>query len=221
MSRQRAHCACIRAGAVTALALLAACSALKPFTNPSPQPTAYSLNYSPAPAEAAASRATPTSLTLIVSTPHAAAGFDSPRMMYLRRPDQLEYFSHNQWVDTPARMLEPLIVSAVLAQQTFRAVVPTPSQASGDVRLDTEIVRLQQDFTTVPSQVRITLRAYLIEAVSRRVVASREFDAHAAAPSDDPRGGVTAAQAAVGKVLTQLATFCAQAASQMAPAAAR
>lgn len=52
-------------------------------------------------------RAAVTGPTLIVSPPHAAAGFDSQRIMYLRQADQLEYFAHNEWIDTPARMLAP------------------------------------------------------------------------------------------------------------------
>jgi cholesterol transport system auxiliary component len=192
-----------------ALSLLPACSALRSAVAPSPQPTYYSL----ATAQSAGSRPAASrsnGLTLIVSPPHAAAGFDSPRMMYLRHSDQLEYFARNEWIDTPARMLAPLIVSALDSRGTFGAVVLTPSPAEGDLRLDTEIMRLQQEFFTHPSVVRFGLRAYLVEAGTRRVVAAREFEAVADAPSDDPRGGVTAAHEAVKRVLAQLAEFCAQ-----------
>jgi cholesterol transport system auxiliary component len=140
--------------------------------------------------------------------------------MYVRRADQLEHFAHNEWIDTPARMLSPLIVAALAARGAFRAVVSTPSPAVGDVRLDTEVLRLQQEFVTTPSQVRFALRAYLVDITSRRVIAAREFEATAAAPSDDPRGGVTAAQAAVSTVLAELAEFCAQAGGNNSPGSA-
>lgn len=112
--------------------------------------------------------------------------------------------------DTPARMLAPLIVSVVEASGAFRAVVQTPSPATGDVRFDTEILRLQHEFLGTPSRVRFTLRAYLVDSVTRRVIASREFEATAAAASEDPHGGVTAATVAVNSVLAELAAFCAQ-----------
>ncbi|MDB5809432.1 MAG: hypothetical protein JWN94_1554 [Betaproteobacteria bacterium] len=217
MKAERDFFAWLQAGAALALALVAGCSALKPFTTPAEHPTIYSLIYAPQPTKAGEARSAATPLTLIVNHPHAAAGFDSPRMMYLRRPDQLEYFAHNEWVDTPARMLAPLIVAAITEREAFRAVVQTPSPASGEIRLDTEVMRLQQEFTVSPSQVRLTLRAYLVETASRRIVAAREFEATAAAPSDDPRGGVTAAQAAVAKVLNDVAAFCAQAAPAVSP----
>ena len=112
------------------------------------------------PAQRAAAKAAP---TLIVNPPHAAAGFDSRRIIYVRELHKLEYFAHSEWVDTPARMLAPLIVAALENGGAFRAVVLTPSAASGDFRLDTEIVRLQHEFGTGPSRVRFTLRAYLVE----------------------------------------------------------
>jgi cholesterol transport system auxiliary component len=195
--------------AVAALALLSACNALRPLVAPGEHPKFYSLSdRADAATPAAAPRASATGLTLIVATPHAAAGFDSRRMMYLRRGDELEYFAHNEWIDTPARMLAPLIVAAVEARGAYRAVVLTPSPATGQVRLETEILRLQQEFLGAPSRVRFTLRAQLVESGTRRVVASREFEAVAAAPSENPRGGVTAAHEAVRKVLGEVADFC-------------
>ena len=153
-------------------------------------------------------------LTLVVSPPHAAAGLDSRRIVYARRADQPEYFAHNEWIETPARMLAPLIVAALARSAAFRAVVQTPSPAGGELRLDTEVLRLQQEFMSVPSQVRFTLRAYVVESATRRVIATREFEVAVPAASDDPRGGVVAARRAVQIVLEELAQFCAEAARQ-------
>jgi cholesterol transport system auxiliary component len=132
-------------------------------------------------------------------------------MMYVRHADQLEYFAHNEWIDTPARMLAPLIVAAVERSGAFRAVVQTPSPAAGEMRLDTEILRLQQEFLSAPGQVRFTLRAYLVASGTRRVIASREFEAAIPTASEDPHGGVVAANRAVQTVLENLAAFCADA----------
>jgi cholesterol transport system auxiliary component len=41
------------------------------------------------------------------------------------------------------------------------------------------------------------------------VLASAEFDETEAAPSDDPYGGVLAANRALGRLLERLAAFCA------------
>jgi len=194
------------------LTLAGGCGALFPTTT-TMQPSFYSLDNARAAAPASVAPTVPaTAPTLIINPPHAAAGFDSSRIIYVRETHKLEYFSHNEWVDTPARMLAPLIVAAVENSGRFRAVVLTPSAAAGDLRLDTEIVRLQHDFGSQPSRVRFTLRAYLVDSTSRRVLASREFDETVAAASRDPYGGVVAANRAVQVVLEHLASFCATAA---------
>ncbi len=185
------------------------CSALQPTATP--HPAFYSLDgaqpgITPAGAPAA------TAPTLIIHPPRAAAGFDSQRIIYQREAHKLEYFAHSEWVEPPARMLGALLVGALEHTGVFRAVVLTPGAAVGDLRLDTEIIRLQHEFQTQPSRVRFTLRATLVDDKTRRVLAWREFDGHVAAASDDPYGGVLAANRAVQTVLKDLAIFCAEAA---------
>jgi cholesterol transport system auxiliary component len=198
------------AGAAVFLTLLCGCGALQ--TGESHPPTRYALAFAGAAQARWEPGATPSATTLIVNPPHAAAGFDSQHMIYLRQPEQLERFAHNEWIDTPARMLAPLIVAAIQQQGAFRAVVQTPSPATGEMRLDTEVLRLQHEFVAVPSRVRFSLRAYLVETATRRVIATREFDATAPSASEDPHGGVLAANQAVQSVLQQLSVFCAEAA---------
>ena len=205
--------------AVLSTLALCACSVLSPTATP--PPAFYSLNGVPgaaAPARDArvsANSGTPTSAssarpTLIINPPRAAAGFDSQRIIYLREAHRLEYFANSEWVDPPARMLGTLLVSSLQNTGAFRAVVLAPGTAVGEVRLETDILRLQQEFQTSPSRVRFTLRATLLDDKTRRVLAWREFDASVESPTDDPRGGVLAANLAVQSVLKELAAFCEQ-----------
>lgn len=196
------------------LALATACGALRQTATP--PPGFYSLDGARLEARApTASRATLSvdGPTLIVNPPHAASGFDSQRIIYVREAHKLEYFAQSEWVDTPARMLAPLIVSAVETSGAFRAVLLTPSAAAGDLRLDAEITRLQHDFSSQPSRVHFTLRANIVDNKTRRVLALREFDETVAAENETPYGGVIAANRAVQAVLEQLARFCAEAAA--------
>jgi len=199
------------------LSALVACSALSP--TPTLPPAFFSLDnprvdVAPRPPGVTAGAGAP---TLVVNPPRAAAGFDSQRIIYLREPYKLEYFANSEWVDPPARMLAPLLVNALERSGAFRAVIQTPASASGDLRLDTQIIRLQQDFYTQPSHARFTLRAYLVDDKTRGVLAWREFDADVPALSDDPYGGVVAANKAVQIVLAELSAFCAEAARRPTP----
>lgn len=194
-----------------ACASLSACSVLHPAATP--PPSFYTLEdapSAPAPMPAAVGRAGTATATLTISPVRAAAGFDSQRIIYVRESHKLEYFSHSEWVEAPTRMLGPLLVASIDRTGAFRAVVQTPASASGELRLDTEIVRLQQEFQTSPSAVHFTLRAYLVDEKTRRVVVWREFDGTVPTTSDDPKAGVMAANQVVHNVLNDLAQFLAQ-----------
>ena len=191
---------------------LSGCASLLP--KPVAAPTLYTLEATAAPATVLPGNAPANAAamaTLVVNTPRADAGFDSPHMMYVREPFKLEYFVHSEWVDTPSRMLLPLIVLSVGKAGAFKAVVPATIAATGELTLDSEIVRLQQDFNAKPSRVVFTVRVYVLDTQTRKTIAWRELEAVVAATSDDPAGGVIAAHRAVQIALQQVTGFCIEA----------
>lgn len=157
---------------------------------------------------------------LLVAQPTAAPGFESPKIMYVKRAHELQAFARSEWVDTPARMLGPLLVRALERSGAFAAVTDAASGAAADLRLETEVVRLQQEFTRRPSQVRLTLRVQLSDVPTRRVLGVREIEVLEEAPSEDPYGGAVAANGAVQKALAAVASFCGERLAER-PAAAR
>lgn len=154
---------------------------------------------------------------LMVSPPRARPGFDTERMAYVRSANELEYFARHRWVDTPGRMIAPLMVQALESTAAFSAVVPAATVARARWRLESEIVRLEQVFLDKPSRVELAVRAQLVDTATQQPVATRLFGVSIPAASDDPRGGAAAANEAVRTLLPQLAAWCA-AASAQAPA---
>jgi cholesterol transport system auxiliary component len=206
-----------RAALTLATALVAGCGSLLP--QPAAPLSFYTLD-ADSPARAALAPGLPSGPTLLVTVPQAAAGLDSTRILYTRGPHQLAYFANSQWVDTPARMLGPMMVSAVADSGAFRAVVMTPGAAAGELRLDTELLRLQQQFGAARSRVLISLRATLSDSATRRVIARQDFEVEVQAPHEDAYGGVLAANQAARQLLKALAMFSADAARQWRPDAA-
>jgi cholesterol transport system auxiliary component len=141
---------------------------------------------------------------LAVSPTTARSGYDTPQIAYLRQPLELEYFATHRWADTPAHMIKPLLTQALTAQ----FITAAPGQVTAHLRLDTELIRLQQDFTSQPSRVQITLRAQLIDVQEKRIIAVREFDETEPSASEDAYGGVLAANRALLRILKQIAEFC-------------
>ena len=189
--------------AISALLWIAAgCSLL-----PGPAPVAtdqYVLEYA-----AAGKSPRPDAPVLIVTTPRAHGGYDTPRMAYMQQAYGLRYYTLSSWADTPARMLAPLLADALQGTGKFQALYTSPGSITADLRLDTELVRLHHDFTRQPSAVQLTLRVQLVDVRKGRVIATRQFDVSVVAETEDAYGGVVAANRAVGQLLPELAQFCA------------
>ncbi|MFO1428538.1 MAG: ABC-type transport auxiliary lipoprotein family protein [Candidatus Competibacteraceae bacterium] len=145
---------------------------------------------------------------LLVAEPQAAAGFDTPRIAYTKTPFTLEYYTQSNWVDTPARMLVPLLVDAMERSKGFDVVLPQPTSVNGDLRLETSIIRLQQEFQpAAPSRVKLTVRAKLIDIPTDHVLGTQLFEIVEPAPSEDAYGGVQAANKAVQRLLGEIQDF--------------
>jgi cholesterol transport system auxiliary component len=151
---------------------------------------------------------------LLVSPPQAEPGFETQRMVYVKRPYELEYYALNQWADTPVRMFAPLMAQALNQQnEAWRGVVPLPSSIRGDYRLDTYGFLLQQEFLQQPSRVRVIARTQLVDLKESTILSARTFEVVENAASETPYAGVQAANRAVAGLLDQIGSWlrqCAQ-----------
>ncbi|MBI5752855.1 MAG: membrane integrity-associated transporter subunit PqiC [Hydrogenophilales bacterium] len=148
-------------------------------------------------------------VTVLVTPMRAHPGFDTPRMAYVREANRIEYYAYHRWVETPARMLTPLIAQALESGGAFGAVVQSPASVRAKLRLDTELVSLMQDFTQQPSRVRLIVRAQLVDAGSGAVIATRTFEAQENATAEAAYGGAAAANRATAEILSRLSDWCA------------
>ena len=142
-------------------------------------------------------------VTLVIDSPSVLPGYDTPRMAYVTRPHQIDYFSRNQWVDSPAKMLYPILIETL--SRRFQNVVKAPSP--GDMRLDTEIVLLRQEFYANSSRIHFVLRARIHR--DGKMTATRQFEIFEACSENNPYGGVVAANRAVSALMQELSDYCA------------
>ncbi len=142
--------------------------------------------------------------SLLVSLPQPAPGFESQQMAYEQVPHELRYFATSQWVDSPARMLAPLIIQTLETSDAWGSVTQLPTVIRGDYRLDISQVALIQEFTQQPSRIRLTLRGQLVTVYDPRVIGTRSFEFREGALSEDAYGGVQAAHKAVRRMLGEL-----------------
>lgn len=152
-------------------------------------------------------RLSKTNKTLLVTVPRAAPGFDSNRIAYTKEPPKLDYYSNSVWSDTPAKMLLPILVRTFESTGVFKAVVSPPAPALANVRVDVDVIRLQQEFITQPSRMRFTARIKVVDMKSGHVLATQVFETTEPAPSEDAGGAARAANAAIQHVLNQMVPF--------------
>lgn len=147
--------------------------------------------------------------SVLLSATRSGPGFGNADMVYVIKPHRLDRFANHRWTDSPARMLAPLLLRAVESSGLFRSAAAAPAPIRTDLRLDTEVLALQQTFDGPHSGVQLRLRAELYDLSSQALVASRVFDIEESASSNDPYGGVQAANRAVARLMTQLQAFLA------------
>ena len=150
---------------------------------------------------------------LRVSMTRAAPGLDSARMFYQRRPHERAAYSRSRWLEPPARLIGPLLVQALESSGHFSAILSGSEAAEADLRLDSELLQLHQDFTRTPSVLVLQMRVQLFALDSRALLGSRVIEAEEPA-GEDAYAGVLAANRAASRVLDEVMRFSAEIAGQ-------
>lgn len=178
------------------------CSLLSPVKTD--QPSTYVLNSVP---DHVAQRSRQ-STTMLVAVPDTRPVFDTTRMAYTTKLYKVGYFSQNQWAETPAQMLLPLMVQTLQNTHAYRAILTPPYAGRYDYVLNTQIIQLQQNYTRKPALLQFSLRANIISMASNQVIASKQFSVNLPIKTVTPYNGVLVANKAVSQVMAQLAQFC-------------
>jgi cholesterol transport system auxiliary component len=180
-----------------------ACSPLGPAPS-SEAPKVYLLQWEPPTRDEPTDQLNPACPTLLLSAPRAAPGYAGAGMAYMEEAHRIDYFAHHRWADSPARMLEPLLISALESSGLFRAVVQAPTTARFELRLDTELLRLVQVFEPTESRIEFEMRISLLDTEQQRVLVSDVLAVTEPATERTPYGGVIAANKAVVRLLEEL-----------------
>lgn len=117
----------------------------------------------------------PMPITLLVTTPDAAAGYQTEQMLYVKKPYALEPFVKNAWVNPPADMLYPLILQSLQRTNLFEAVTSNAYTLGATYRLDTQLLSLQQNFLKKPSVLEFSAKVVLTHVSDNNVLAYKNY----------------------------------------------
>jgi ABC-type uncharacterized transport system auxiliary subunit len=141
--------------------------------------------------------------TLEVGAPAPAAGFATARMVYQREAHRLEPFAYSRWAEPPAPMVQAALVDGLERSGLFAAVLAAPAAVPPDLRLESDELRVVQQFDGEASHVEISLDARLVDLHRPRLLAAQRLSASVPAAAD-PGGGVAAANRALAELVDDL-----------------
>lgn len=187
------------------LLLTASCSPLSPVSAP-PQNT-YLLNPKIFILKTGNNKTTKNK-TLLISTPEVPAWLNTSRMLYKTADSQINYFVENRWVAGPPEMLKAIIAKNLSETGLYHAVVQTPFGGNVDQRLDVQIINMEQNFSQNPSVYKFEVQAELVSMLTGNIIRTRHFSYVIPATTNNPQGGVEAANKAIEEWIPQLIDFC-------------
>lgn len=148
---------------------------------------------------------------LLVETPSAAAGIDTPRIALARTPTSLDYFADVSWADRAPNMVQGLIVQTFEDSGRIVSVGRDTVGLRSDYVLKSELRDFQAEYATpgaaMPDRVHVRLSAKLVAMPRRTIEAGETFEASAPVRGRSFTDVITAFDEALGKVTGELVTW--------------
>jgi cholesterol transport system auxiliary component len=160
---------------------------------------------------APAAPATPlpaTAPTLVVLDTGAGGFYDTDQLIFSRSADTRGQYQFARWTERPGKRFADLM-RARLDRQGIWHVSAGGGYVRSDLLLDTELVEFYHDATRDPGQMRLVLRAELVDMKQRKLLGRRVFEQQVPLASYDAAGAAQASSQAVGRVLDDLSVWLA------------
>jgi len=146
--------------------------------------------------------------TLLVLDTTAARFYDTEQLIFSRSAGTRGQYQFARWTERPGKRFADLLRTRLDRQARWR-VSAAGGYVHGDVLLDTELVEFYHDASSNPGQVRLVLRAELIDLKKRTLLDRRSFEQHVPLSTYDAAGAAKASNLAVSRTLDELAAWLA------------
>ena len=146
--------------------------------------------------------------TLLVLDTTTTGFYDTDQLIFSRNTGTRGQYQLARWTERPGKRFANLMRTRLDQQNTWR-VSAAGGYVRGDVLLDTELVEFYHDATQNPGQVRLELRAELIDLKNRTLLGRRVFTQTVPLLTYDAAGAAKASDQAVSRTLDELSTWLA------------
>jgi cholesterol transport system auxiliary component len=157
--------------------------------------------------------ATPTpvpadALTLRVLDTTTGGFYDSDQLVFSRSAGTRGQYQFARWTERPGRRFAELLRARLDRLGRYR-VAPAGGVVHSDLMLDTRLVEFYHDATREPGQVRLELRAELVDLKQRRLLGRHTFEQKVPLATYDAAGAAQASNLAVSRVLDDVSAWLA------------
>ena len=153
----------------------------------------------PAPADA------PTLLVLDTTT---GGFYDTDQLIFSSSPGTRGQYQFARWTERPGKRFADLMRGR-LDRQGIWHVSAAGGYVQGDELLDTELIEFYHDAVSEPGQVRLVLRAELVDLKRRKLLGRKVFEQEVPLATFDAAGAAQASNVAVSRTLDELAGWLA------------
>jgi len=146
--------------------------------------------------------------TLLVLDTTTGSFYDTDQLVFSRSASTRGQYQYARWTERPGKRFADLM-RARLDRQGAWQVSAAGGYVRGDVLLDTVLMEFYHDAASVPGQVRLALRAELIDLKQRKLLGRRVFEQQVPVPTYDAAGAAEASSLAVSRALDDLTAWLA------------
>jgi cholesterol transport system auxiliary component len=166
----------------------------------------YVLNDAQPAVDVAPLRADAPSLLVLDTT--TGSFYDTDQLIFSRSAGTRGQYQFARWTERPGKRFANLMRDRLDRLGTYQ-VAAAGGYVRGDLLLDTELVEFYHDAASQPGQMRLVLRAELVDLKQRRLIGRRTFEQRVPLASYDAAGSAQASNLAVSRALDELTAWLA------------
>jgi cholesterol transport system auxiliary component len=146
--------------------------------------------------------------TLLVLDTTTGSYYDTDQIVFSRSAGTRGQYQFARWTERPGKRFADLMRARLDHLGTYQ-VTASGGYVRGDLLLDTELVEFYHDASSKPGQVRLVLRAELVDLKRRTLLGRRVFEQQVTLASYDAAGTAQASNLAVSRALDDLVAWLA------------
>lgn len=146
--------------------------------------------------------------TLLVLDTTTGGFYDTDQLVFSRSAGTRGQYQFARWTERPGKRFADLMRTRLDRQGAWN-VSAAGGYVRGDMLLDTELVEFYHDAASEPGQMRLVLRAELVDLKQRALLGRRVFEQQVPLTTYDAAGAAQAANLAVSRALDELSAWLA------------